>query len=350
MRIAVISAGMPRAAAVVKDTIAELGDEVSVLDLNSAGAAFYGGDFNPAAGEAFSGAAGSDGIVFVLGGSPALPSFRIAAFIEYARFYPGALAGRNCFVVSGGPAASFAFGEALRALGACDAVRAEWVEPEPENDETLELLEKQTEDFFRIVRQRRKTPAPKAARNPDAPENPPAPRPRREEKTSSPVNIADLYEKHQPATQRGKRDVAELAGLYAKKFKQSGESVSLSGMEELPKPSAVPSGKTLLQLTTALTRHYKGGGGALPAAFQFHIEGEGGFDGYITAGQSSCPFTPGAHERPDITMIAGETDWRDVVTGKVSAKKAFMVGRLKVRGNFMLLTRFDEMFDFSAAG
>ncbi|MDR2167058.1 MAG: SCP2 sterol-binding domain-containing protein [Clostridiales bacterium] len=44
-------------------------------------------------------------------------------------------------------------------------------------------------------------------------------------------------------------------------------------------------------------------------------------------------------------VTADSRAWNDVLSKKVTAQKAFMMGQLKVRGNFVLLTKFDQMFN-----
>ena len=82
----------------------------------------------------------------------------------------------------------------------------------------------------------------------------------------------------------------------------------------------------------------------LTAIIQFSITGAETFDGYLTIVDNECEYTEGQAENPEITIISDSNTWHDVLKGKHTAQKAFMIGGLKVRGNFVLLTKFDTLF------
>ena len=80
--------------------------------------------------------------------------------------------------------------------------------------------------------------------------------------------------------------------------------------------------------------------------FQINITGEEEFDGYYEIGNHSCQYVEGIHAEPSITVISSAKAWQDILKGKLSSQKSFMTGQIKVRGNFVLLSKFDQAFDF----
>ena len=82
----------------------------------------------------------------------------------------------------------------------------------------------------------------------------------------------------------------------------------------------------------------------LNAVIQLNITGDETFDGHLTIVSTECAYTEGNALTPDITIIADSSVWLEVLKNKYTAQKAFMIGGLKVRGNFVLLTKFDTLF------
>lgn len=49
----------------------------------------------------------------------------------------------------------------------------------------------------------------------------------------------------------------------------------------------------------------------------------------------------GAAAKPDITIAVTDNDFLDLSTGKLNGQKAFMSGKIKVKGKMMLATKLD---------
>lgn len=67
------------------------------------------------------------------------------------------------------------------------------------------------------------------------------------------------------------------------------------------------------------------------------------FSGYIIGKGEHIRYKSGKLMDPDITIIASEKEWNNILDGKIVIKKAFMTGKIKVKGNFMLLSKLSEI-------
>lgn len=103
--------------------------------------------------------------------------------------------------------------------------------------------------------------------------------------------------------------------------------------------------KTCRQMTASLPHYFQASlAQDTKAAFQFNIFGEEEFSGYLVIKNKDSEYYDGQYDSPDITIISNASVWQNVMRGRLTAQKAFMTGQLKVRGNFMLLNRFDQLY------
>ena len=77
---------------------------------------------------------------------------------------------------------------------------------------------------------------------------------------------------------------------------------------------------------------------------QLVITGQEQFNGYFIIENSNCNYFEGMVEFSDITIFSDAEVWADILKNKITAQKAFMIGQLKVRGNFVILTKFEQLF------
>jgi len=178
-------------------------------------------------------------------------------------------------------------------------------------------------------------------------------------------------------TERQEQDIKELTALFSQKYTPAEETAApMHPAPYAPAPQHVqqaqpvlrqppfaanqfhippegyqpslppePQVRTLKQLTQNLPHYYQPQMAAgLTAVIQFLITGAESFEGYMTIVDNECEYTDGQAENPEITIISDSSTWSDVLKGKHTAQKAFMIGGLKVRGNFVLLTKFDSLF------
>lgn len=125
----------------------------------------------------------------------------------------------------------------------------------------------------------------------------------------------------------------------------SGGTSGMMPQQSVPEASVEPRNKTVKQMTQSLPHYFQPQiAQGTEAVFQFSIFGDEEFYGYIVIKDGDNEYFEGKYETPDITIISNSAIWQEVLRGKLTAQKAFMTGRLKVRGNFMLLNRFDQIY------
>lgn len=67
-------------------------------------------------------------------------------------------------------------------------------------------------------------------------------------------------------------------------------------------------------------------------------------EGYIVIKEGDCNFVEKTEEVPTIEMILTEEVLMSILSKKLTYQKAFMLGKLKVKGNFSVLSKLDQVF------
>ena len=67
-------------------------------------------------------------------------------------------------------------------------------------------------------------------------------------------------------------------------------------------------------------------------------------EGYIIIKDGDCNFVESTLETPTIEMILTEEVLMNILSKKLTYQKAFMLGKLKVKGNFSVLSKLDQVF------
>eukprot|EP00746_Dinoflagellata_sp_MGD_P160360 gnl/MRDRNA2_/MRDRNA2_87079_c0_seq1.p2 gnl/MRDRNA2_/MRDRNA2_87079_c0~~gnl/MRDRNA2_/MRDRNA2_87079_c0_seq1.p2 ORF type:complete len:109 (+),score=42.44 gnl/MRDRNA2_/MRDRNA2_87079_c0_seq1:86-412(+) len=78
------------------------------------------------------------------------------------------------------------------------------------------------------------------------------------------------------------------------------------------------------------------------AVFQFDLKGKGEWTVDLKNGTGSCK--EGKAEKADCTITIAEDDFIAMATGKLDGTKAFMSGKLKIKGNMMLAQKLGPIF------
>ena len=158
-------------------------------------------------------------------------------------------------------------------------------------------------------------------------------------------------------------DIKEIAQFFSQKYQgisggppgpmqpreplvNMSNNVSLEPL--MPAMPEVTKPKNCRQLTASLVHYYQPQlASGLVATIQINISGSEEFNGYIQIDNIDCNYYDGIANNPTITIISSDRVWIDVLTGKATAQKSFMTGHLKIKGNFVLLTKFDQIFNTS---
>ncbi|KAI8824964.1 SCP2 sterol-binding domain-containing protein [Fimicolochytrium jonesii] len=80
------------------------------------------------------------------------------------------------------------------------------------------------------------------------------------------------------------------------------------------------------------------------AVFQFDVKGDGKVQTWTLDLKDDVSVTTGAPaKKPDIVITISDKDFVDLASGKLNGQKAFMGGKLKIKGNMMLATKLDAI-------
>lgn len=81
----------------------------------------------------------------------------------------------------------------------------------------------------------------------------------------------------------------------------------------------------------------------LEAIVQINLTGASSGNWIITVKDQKLDIKQGIHQSPTITVEMADTDYVDVVNGKLTVEKAFMSGKLKFKGNIMVGLRLKDI-------
>ena len=81
----------------------------------------------------------------------------------------------------------------------------------------------------------------------------------------------------------------------------------------------------------------------IKAVYQFDINGADAGVYSVAIAEGKGVVTEGPHDSPDITIAMASSDFADMVEGKLDGIKAFMTGKLKVKGNMMLAMQLQTL-------
>ena len=81
--------------------------------------------------------------------------------------------------------------------------------------------------------------------------------------------------------------------------------------------------------------------------FQYIISGDGGGEWFNTIQGGDCRVDACAHEKPGCTLKMSDSDFLDLMNGKLPAMQAYTSGKLKIEGDIMKSQLIEKLFKFS---
>ena len=81
------------------------------------------------------------------------------------------------------------------------------------------------------------------------------------------------------------------------------------------------------------------------AKVQFEFTGEGGGQYVIDIHDGACQVSEGTADDAKTTVTVAASDYVDIIAGRLDGMKAFMSGKLKVKGDVAFMLKFQQMFD-----
>ena len=366
------SLGLDRIIRIAVNVLSELGLTVKEIDLNASKLPCFEEKNNDQAGDIIKDIRDSAGVVFASAVTLPFTPAPLAVFLEYLTLpeYADVMRDKNCFLVlaseNGGERSALeSLSRALQRLGAYDCVKTGLQRIDIKNIDAGEgyrgIFEKIVEDYYRIIRQDRKffmpldyPRLPASEELPAAQTEPAGASESGGNEKKRKISLNDLTKKLNldNLDENQADDINEISDYFSKVISEHHQADSTSPVfvqsldRDLSRVSESPS--SCKQLTQSLTHHFQPQlSHNLSAVIQLQVTGAEAFNGFLTIRNTECAYADGASPNPDITIITDAAVWRDVCLGKYSAQKAFMIGRLKVRGNFVLLTKFDHLFHFN---
>lgn len=82
----------------------------------------------------------------------------------------------------------------------------------------------------------------------------------------------------------------------------------------------------------------------LDATIQFHIDGEGGDDWFLTITDGQCRCENGVTADPTLTINTPADVWLKIARDEMNGAMALMTGKYKASGKIALLLKMDKIF------
>jgi NAD(P)-dependent dehydrogenase (short-subunit alcohol dehydrogenase family)/acyl dehydratase/putative sterol carrier protein len=80
--------------------------------------------------------------------------------------------------------------------------------------------------------------------------------------------------------------------------------------------------------------------------FQYNISGESGGDWFSIIKDATCRVEAGSHKKPSCALRMGDSDFLDLMNGKLPAMQAYTSGKLQIEGDIMKSQLIEKLFKF----
>ncbi len=145
-------------------------------------------------------------------------------------------------------------------------------------------------------------------------------------------------------------DISYIAKLLGQKYeeenniqKQLNNYIKYNNVDKSSNIS--PSISSLKQKTQSLYHYFQPQlANGINIIMQVSISGKENFNCFFVINNGECNYTEGIHPSADVTIISDSAVWEEILDGKCTLQKAFMLGRLKVKGNFVIISKFEQFF------
>lgn len=132
--------------------------------------------------------------------------------------------------------------------------------------------------------------------------------------------------------------IKEIAGLLEKEVKEE-VSAAKAGVYGRPQVKQ-GSGRRIHQLPHYfVAQHDK----SLNMVLKYQIT-DTDDEGYIVITEGDCHYEEKVEVSPTVEIIMNQVVFEEVIDKKITYQKAFMLGKLKVKGNFAILPKIDQIF------
>lgn len=78
--------------------------------------------------------------------------------------------------------------------------------------------------------------------------------------------------------------------------------------------------------------------------FQFHITGEQAGDWWVCVENGQCTVGQGVLDQPTVSLTMKDQNWVAMASGQLSGAKAFMTGKLKLKGDLLAAQKLGTYF------
>lgn len=374
--------GLNRVIKIIEDTFIELGVDIETINLSLLDIPYYDGISSNVVANIFKKLEESEGVIFACTASRLAPCAVMQTFLEHMDYevYSEVLKEKSCFSVITSLDGSEInceqyLSSLISSLGGTVinrlSIGSDYISRINKNEEIKEMIEKYAEDYYRMLRQNRKffisheTTINQSAMassmvkrgastlNDSEEEmllgssNAPKGKKIKAEELLSSLDFTEFNEQQE-------NDINEITKLISESYNNNHlkqKTVSDLYKTNMANETIAPTPhiKTCKQKTQSVIHYFQPQlARDVSCIYQINIKGKEKFECYIEIKNGECEYYDGIADDADVSVYAQSEDWNDILDGKYTTQKGFMTGKLKVRGNFILLSKFDQFFKFNS--